>query len=545
MPAEGSRLKVEYGTRQEYDNYVALSGHPDPSVIYYLTDTRQIIIDGDSYSKNPNTLVYAGQVNSPDDVEPLQGKDYRDTQFIYSVGDSYKLYLVSQDHTTPVELNKILDGSIDFSQVNFVVSTISTGNRLEDKVPSVKALIDYVVKYTEDYVNSQKNIENGIVGLNSEGKISSEQYEYEVINGDAAYGSDHDKDRTDLRWSSEKDLPVTGSRLNKLLSDRVAKEPHRDLSTNDFDNIYKTMLDTLSTTSTTSSTAVFWGDKDATGTSIKGRPIVYDGYTKSEAVVSDPGGLLDAKSTLERLEKFTNNFKATESFNITDQVSAKIPSSRMIVDNINDLLSTELVLENQYTLPKSYYSFEYLVLELSLVDREYNETEVKMKVYGSQVNELSVKISDSLFVQISAEVTPATETEVSLKITVTSYPLDNGAVDMDTQLEQVEVRDEVINVSQAGVVDYTLNHQSIVSSTLSISKPDGTFREDVTLTDSSTGEISTSSEEGFSYKQNDESYRDKATYSYYKFSDEQLVSFAQDKVRTLKLLDIKGGHPLS
>lgn len=545
MPAEGSRLKVEYGTRQEYDNYVALSGRPDPSVIYYLTDTRQIIIDGDSYSKNPNTLVYAGQVSSPSDAEPLQGKDYRDTQFIYSVGDSCKLYLVSQDHTTPVELNKILDKSIDFSQVNFVVSTISTGNRLEDKVPSVKALIDYVVKYTEDYVNSQKNIKNGIVGLNSEGKISSEQYEYEIINGGAAYGSDRDKDRTDLRWSSEMDLPVTGSKLNELLSDRVAKEPSRDLSTNDFDNVYKTMLDTLVSTSTASGSVVFWGDKDTTGTSIKGRPIVYDGYTKSEAVVSDPGGLLDAKSTLERLERFTNNFKATESFNITDQVSAKIPSSQLIVDNINDLLSTELTLENQYTLPKSYYSFEYLVLELSLVDREYNETEVKMKVYGSQVNELSVKISDSLFVQISAEVTPVTETEVSLKITVTSYPLDNGAVDMDTQLEQVEVRDEVINVSQAGVVDYTLNHQSIVSSTLSISKPDGTFRDDVTLTDSSTGEISTSSEEGFSYKQNDESYRDKATYSYYKFSDEQLVSFAQDKVRTLKLLDIKGGHPLS
>lgn len=545
MPAEGSRLKVEYGTRQEYDNYVALSGRPDPSVIYYLTDTRQIIIDGDSYSKNPNTLVYAGQVSSPDDVEPLQGKDYRDTQFIYSVGDSCKLYLVSQDHTTPVELNKILDGSIDFNQVNFVVGTISTDNPLEDKVPSVKALIDYVVKYTEDYVNSQKNIENGIVGLNSEGKISSEQYEYEVVNGGAAYGSDHDKDRTDLRWSSEKDLPVTGSRLNELLSDRVAKEPRRDLSTNDFDNIYKTMLDTLSTTSATSSAAVLWGDKDATGTSIKGRPIVYDGYTKSEAVVSDPGGLLDAKSTLKRLESFTNNFKSTESFNITDQVSAKIPSSQLVVDNINDLLSTELTLENQYTLPKSYYNFEYLVLELSLVDREYNETKVKMKVYDSQVNELSVKISDSLFVQVSAKVTPTTETEVSLKITVTSYPLDNGVVDMDTQLEQIEVKDEVINVSQAGTLDYTLSHQSVVGSTLSVSKPDGTFRDDVTLTDSSTGEISTSSEEGFSYKQNDESYRDKATYSYYKFSDEQLVSFAQDKVRTLKLLDIKGGHPLS
>lgn len=469
MPVEGSYLKVEFGTRQDYEDYIA--GHPDSNTIYYLTDTHQILLDGSNYSGNPRTVVYVGQVDTPKDVKPLVGYP-SDTQFIYSVGESCSLYLVSQDNQA-IELSKILDGSIGSSKVNFIVDEITNSEGTSSEVPSTKALVNYIKSYASEHFNN-------FARLDEDGHIDPSQYNF----GDVT--------------ESNTLQPVNGSSIKKALDSKVNVEEHRDLSTNDFDNIYKTILDTLIISSgESSSSTILWGNDDATDSSIVNRPRIYPGTTLSEDVKVDVGGLLDAKTTLKRLESLDSSSVVTDStkvtsrttspisggivyntvsrlqdqvkesvtlnFNQAEVVTAVVPSSTTSLSSLDELLSSKLTLSKQIQSTNEigdftkyvYFTFDLLISRRSSseisedVDEENYTKRVKVKVLNGQTASTIVTISDSLSANLVLSV-ETVQNSLNLTIKLFNHSQSDGTVQVENN-QPVYTQDKILTLKLFGV----------------------------------------------------------------------------------------------
>lgn len=320
MPSPVSKLlKVQYGTSEEYKSYLSNNNNvPRSGVVYYLSDTRQIMLQGLNFSRDFDTLIYGGHVDSKDKVLVKEGYS-PDAKFIYSVGDSYSLYLIYTGIDTPVELNKIAEGSIDYRKVNFIVSEI-TGSGNDQQVASTKALVDYIRNYVENYLNSQKNIANGVAGLDDQVHISND-----VIDMDTSPSSDSSK-------------PVTSSGIKEALDRKVDKEDKRDLSTNDFDNIYKTAIDALITSSGESEgNKVYWGGKSGDGTNIEGRPVVYDVDDPIKDENVGDNGLLDAKTALGRIKAVEESSAPVTDSSQIDGTTKRAIASGIVYNTISDL----------------------------------------------------------------------------------------------------------------------------------------------------------------------------------------------------------------
>lgn len=332
-PVVDEPLRVRFGSKLDYDNRSNKGSNEDQSTVYYLTDTHQIILSGTSYSRSSDTIIYAGHVDSPSDVKFKQGVDSEndDVCFIYSVGNDNKLYLIKKD-SVAVELNKIGNKTIGSGQVDFIVSSISQGSSgSTSEVPSTKALIDYITSYVSNYVNSNKNQPNGILGLDNNGKIKPDQYDFDQY--DSLKG-----------FSGSSSKPVNGSSVKAALNDKVDKEENRQLSTNDFDAVYKAAVEGL--VASGSIKKIDWND-------INNKPF--------SDTLDSTAGPLDVKSKISSLE---SEFKEADT-GLSDsigEVRKDVSNLQEQVDEIekSSLSSTDIIDQSESCLQsKAIYNQEF------------------------------------------------------------------------------------------------------------------------------------------------------------------------------------------
>lgn len=172
-PSNGSYIAVAYGTLSDYEELVS-QGKNDDNTIYFITDVNKIILNQQSYSGSDSLFDYKGHVSSADEL-PTEPTDKRGSYTdIYSVGDSYRLYIYDSETRKWVDLSKIPDGSITFSQLGDFVDVEELSEQGPGVKPSNRLPSTYAVKsYIKETVSDKRGQPNGFAALDSEGYVDN------------------------------------------------------------------------------------------------------------------------------------------------------------------------------------------------------------------------------------------------------------------------------------------------------------------------------------------------------------------------------------
>ena len=292
----------------------------ESQTLYFLTDTKKIVL-GQQLYPSKTLFDYRGHVNSVDDLpQDVTDSELRQSE-VYSVGDSYGLYVYDFGANKWIELSKIPDGSISFSQLgDFIDQVLSSG---KDKVPTSKAVQDYVNKKVKEILDT-KSQPNGIASLDSNGKVPLSQLQF------------------DNELSDTSENAVQNKVLKGVLDNKVDKEGSKKLSTHDltdelYNKLFALQVDGGVVQSdwkdTNPSSASFIKNKPNLPLDSSGKLIVEDSYDDGS---SNP---ISGKGVSDALSKFADGLITVD--DSLSQTSTNPIENRVITEALGGKVSSE------------------------------------------------------------------------------------------------------------------------------------------------------------------------------------------------------------